>query len=100
MMTGQGCLKRIKKKLPCMSFLDLNCPYEENQKKLSIQTRSELSSTESEKLITESIESKMTTSPRAEMSTSAAQCNVRRLDDYDDLINLESREYDNGYTSP
>lgn len=42
----------------------------------------------------------MTTSPKAEMSTSAAQRNIRRLNDYNDLINFEPREYDNGYTSP
>ncbi|CAG8833240.1 42920_t:CDS:2, partial [Gigaspora margarita] len=95
----QGCLKRIKRKITLYEFLYLDCPYKENQKKLSIQTRSEFSSTESEKSTSEltSITSKMTTSSRAETSIFAAQCNVRRLDDYDDLINLnfEKEEEDN-----
>ncbi|CAG8826071.1 30980_t:CDS:2 [Gigaspora margarita] len=41
----------------------------------------------------------MTTSSRAKTSTSIAQRNVPRLDDYKDLINFEPREYDNEYTS-
>ncbi|KAF0510826.1 hypothetical protein F8M41_018408 [Gigaspora margarita] len=44
----------------------------------------------------------MSTRPRAETSATTAQRNAlqqRRLDNYDDLINFEPHEYDNGYTS-
>ncbi|KAF0353152.1 gag-pol fusion protein [Gigaspora margarita] len=60
-------------------ILYLDCPYEENQKELSIQTQSELSSTESEKSTSESTSTaaKITTSSRAETLTFAAQRNYK-----------------------